>query len=144
MPSSACFLLHSRGGTTYSRLDPPHQSSNKKISHRLAYKPIFWSHFLNQGSLFLDDPSLCQVYKQQNKTNTTRNQPTPMPQRADGPSVFVHPPSVCECNSVGTVMVKSPGVTAACPSNTTSAVFVMRVKEDTRTHICPHTLKIKY
>ena len=29
----------------------------KKISHRSAYSPIKWKHFLNRGSLFPDDSS---------------------------------------------------------------------------------------
>jgi hypothetical protein len=38
----------------------PHQSSVKKMSHRLAYRLLLWKHFPYSGSLFPDDPVLCQ------------------------------------------------------------------------------------
>lgn len=37
----------------------PHQPSIKKISHRLACRPIWQAYFLSWGSIFQDDPSLC-------------------------------------------------------------------------------------
>ena len=38
----------------------PHQSPVKKMSHRIAYRLLLWKHFPYSGSLFLDDPVLCQ------------------------------------------------------------------------------------
>lgn len=34
----------------------PHQSLINKMSHRLAYRPIWWRQFLSWGSLFLSVP----------------------------------------------------------------------------------------
>jgi hypothetical protein len=43
-----------------------YQSLIKKMFHRLAYRPILWSHFLNWSSIFPDDSSLCQVDNEPN------------------------------------------------------------------------------
>lgn len=37
------------------------QSSTKKITHRLARRPIWWRNFLYCGSLYPDNSCLCQV-----------------------------------------------------------------------------------
>ena len=39
----------------------PHQSSIKNIYHRLAYRPVWWEHFLPRGSLLSMNFSFCQV-----------------------------------------------------------------------------------
>lgn len=39
----------------------PHQSSVKKIPHRLVNRPVRWRHFLTRGSFFPDNFSLCQL-----------------------------------------------------------------------------------
>jgi hypothetical protein len=39
----------------------PHQSSIKKMPHRLADRSIWWRRLLSWGSLFLNDCNLCQV-----------------------------------------------------------------------------------
>lgn len=43
----------------------PHQSLIKEMPHRLAYRPIWWSHFLSWDFPVPDDPSLCQDDKKQ-------------------------------------------------------------------------------
>lgn len=49
--------------TAHSELRPPlHQSSIKEMHHRFVHMPIWWGHFLNRGSLFQNDLSICQVY----------------------------------------------------------------------------------
>lgn len=53
-----------RGGATHNGLCSSTTIINlKKISHRSAYSPIKWKHFLNQGSLFPDDSSIYPVDK---------------------------------------------------------------------------------
>lgn len=39
----------------------PHQSLIKTILYKFACSIVLWKHFLNWGSLLLDDSSLCQV-----------------------------------------------------------------------------------
>lgn len=39
----------------------PHPVVTKKISHRLAYSPVSWRHFLSQGSLLSNESSLHQI-----------------------------------------------------------------------------------
>jgi hypothetical protein len=65
IPSSACFLIVPR--ITIPGMAPstmgwalPYQLPVKKMPCRLAYSPILWRHFLNQGSLLSDDFSMCQ------------------------------------------------------------------------------------
>lgn len=45
----------------------PQKSLIKKMSHRFAYRPLWWRHFLNWASLLPNDPGLCQVNKNTNK-----------------------------------------------------------------------------
>lgn len=53
-----------RGGTTHNGLCSSTTITNlKKKSHRSAYSPIKWKHFLNRGSLFPDDSSIYPVDK---------------------------------------------------------------------------------
>lgn len=48
--------LRYRGSQDHQPRDgPTHQSLIKKMSHRLAYSPILWRHFLSGGSLLSDD-----------------------------------------------------------------------------------------
>lgn len=39
----------------------PHQSSVKKMHHRLAHRPIWKEHFLNKSPFFPNDSNLCHV-----------------------------------------------------------------------------------
>ena len=52
-----------RGSAAYSRLGSPRPI--KEMSHRLVYGPVLGRRFLSGGSLFPDDPILCQVDRDQ-------------------------------------------------------------------------------
>ena len=51
------------GSTAHSELTLPHPSLIKEISHRFAYRPAWWRHFITWSSSFPDVPGLCQVDK---------------------------------------------------------------------------------
>ena len=64
----ACFLIHP--WTACSGVAPPtvgmalpHHSLIKNMPHKQAHISVWWRQFLNQGFLFLEDPSLCQLDK---------------------------------------------------------------------------------
>lgn len=51
------------GGTTHIGLVLPHQSSVKKMSYRLASRPMWWGIFLSRGPLFPNASGMCQINK---------------------------------------------------------------------------------
>lgn len=57
---------HQPRGSTPSGRVPPHYLLIKKMSHRLADRPIQWRHFLSLSFLFPDDSSF---------SHSDRNQP---------------------------------------------------------------------
>lgn len=59
-----------------------------------------------------------------------------MPQKADRLSLSTHP--VCGYNWVRAIPVKSPGISAVCPSNA-YITDMCNEGEDTRAHIYLHT-----
>lgn len=63
---SACFLIQPRTASPGAKLLTvgwvlPRQSLIKKTPHELAYRPFRGGIFLNCGSLFSDNSSLCQL-----------------------------------------------------------------------------------
>lgn len=46
---------------------PPSAVNHENASIRLAYRPIYWKHFVKWGSLFLADSSMWQVDKNTNQ-----------------------------------------------------------------------------
>lgn len=67
---SVCFCTQPRandplrGGSTYIGLGLATSINNQEI----AYRSIWWRHFLNLGSLFQDDPVLCLLNKEQSES----------------------------------------------------------------------------
>lgn len=61
------FLFHippahlPREGTAHRRLGSSKSILIKKMSHRLAYRPIWLGHFVSWDFFFSDHPSLCRV-----------------------------------------------------------------------------------
>lgn len=70
MAFSVCFCTQPRandpprGGSTYIALGLATSINNQEI----AYRSIWWGHFLNLGSLFQDDPVLCLLNKEQSES----------------------------------------------------------------------------
>lgn len=57
-----------QGGTIQSGLDPPMSTVNRdNVPNRLAYRSIWWKHFVSWGSFFLDDSSMCQSWQKTNQ-----------------------------------------------------------------------------
>jgi len=63
----ACFLTQPRVGTAHNGCGLPHQSSVKKMHHRLAHRTIWWEHSFIWCSLFPSDCILCQFDKKKKK-----------------------------------------------------------------------------
>jgi len=65
-----------RDGTTTHNGPGPPPLETKKMSYRLLYSLILWRHFLNRGSLFLDDYSLGHVGIKLSRTLTALDKET--------------------------------------------------------------------
>ena len=63
----------SRGGTTHSGLGPLSSITNQESTYRLGYRQSGWKQFLNWGSLYPNDSSLCQTDIKRASTLTYSN-----------------------------------------------------------------------
>jgi hypothetical protein len=91
----------------------PYQPSIKKMTHKLAHRPIWWRHFLSWGSILPGHSWLCQVNKKKKKK---KRKPA---------HLRMAPPTTTMCLSISTNVIKItrhrhahlPGASRSCQTD---------------------------